>query len=106
MAYGLLIGYKVARQFESHPLHQLVAQFFDSRRIDRNSQGHANDVAFVIRLDVANLKPDASSVCSRIGTGSSNSPRSASESSVFGILITCAKNAHLAGSGAPGSPEN
>jgi hypothetical protein len=36
---GLLIGYKVARQFESHPLRQRVFSFRDSLPISRSIGG-------------------------------------------------------------------
>jgi hypothetical protein len=43
------------------------------------------DSAFAVRLDVAKLNLMLSSDCSQIGTGSSNSPRSANESRLYGF---------------------
>jgi hypothetical protein len=49
-----------------------------------------SNFAPAVRLDVVKLSLMLSSDPSQIGTGSSNSPRSTNESSVFGILFLSA----------------
>jgi hypothetical protein len=54
-------------------------------------------IALCIRLDVAKLNLVLSSECSQIGTGSSNSPRSATESCLCGFSARSGEIARACG---------